>query len=93
MKGGGHASNPGFSSTRGVQISQACFNDITVDSTAGTVEPGPGLTWDQAYATLDPIGVNVIEARLPGVGVAGVMLGGGEGLSSCASTRYASTIT
>lgn len=62
---------------------------MTVDSTAGTVELGPGLTWDQVYATLDPIGVNVIGAGLPGVGVAGVILGGGERLSSGASTGYA----
>jgi FAD/FMN-containing dehydrogenase len=93
VKGGGHASNLGFSSTRGVQISLTRFNDITVDSTAGTVELGPGLTWDQVYATLDPIGVNVVGARLPGVGVAGVMLGGGERLSSDTSTGYASMIT
>lgn len=86
MKGGGHASNPGFSSTRGVQISLARFNNITVDSTAGTVELGPGLTWDQVYAALDPTGVNVIGARLPGVGVAGVTLGGGECPLSNAST-------
>lgn len=77
VKGGGHASNPGFSSTRGVQISLARFDEITVNSTAGTVELGPGLTWDQVYVALDPTGVNVIGARVPGVGVAGVTLGGG----------------
>jgi FAD/FMN-containing dehydrogenase len=82
VKGGGHASNPGFSSTRGVQISLARFDNITVDPIAGTVELGPGLTWDHVYAALDPTGVNVIGARLPGVGVAGVTLGGGKCCSS-----------
>lgn len=82
MKGGGHASNPGFSSTPGVQISLARFNNITVDPIAGTVELGPALTWDQVYAALDPTGVNVVGGRVPGVGVAGVTLGGGECRSS-----------
>ena len=82
MKGGGHTSNPGFSSTNGVQISMTRFNEIKVDSGAATVELGPGLTWDQVYAALNPQGVNVIGARVPGVGVAGVALGGGECLPS-----------
>ncbi|KAI9449094.1 FAD dependent oxidoreductase [Lactarius psammicola] len=77
VKGGGHTANPGFSSTRGVQISLARFDKITVNSITGTVEFGPGLTWDQVYAALDPTGVNVIGGRVPGVGVAGVTLGGG----------------
>ncbi|KAH8979805.1 FAD-binding domain-containing protein [Lactarius akahatsu] len=77
VKGGGHASNPGFSSTRGVQISLARFDKTAINSTSGTVELGPGLTWDQVYTALDPAGVNVIGARIPGVGVAGVTLGGG----------------
>lgn len=38
--------------------------------------------WDQVYTGLDPTGLNVIRARLPGVGVAGVTLGGDECLSS-----------
>ncbi|KAH8989201.1 FAD dependent oxidoreductase [Lactarius hatsudake] len=75
VKGGGHTGNPGFSSTRGVQISMIRFNNVTVGS--GTVELGPGLTWDQVYAALDPTGVNVIGGRVPGVGVAGLTLGGG----------------
>jgi FAD/FMN-containing dehydrogenase len=92
VKGGDHASNPGFSSTRGVQISLARFNNITVDSTAGTVELGSGLTWDQIYTALDPTGVNDIGARLPGVGIAGVTLGGGERLSSHSSIGCRSMI-
>ncbi|KAI9446106.1 FAD-binding domain-containing protein [Lactarius indigo] len=77
VKGGGHTANPGFSSTRGVHISLTRFNNVTVGPTAGTVELGPGLTWDQVYAALDPTGVNVIGGRVPGVGVAGLTLGGG----------------
>jgi FAD/FMN-containing dehydrogenase len=78
VKGGGHAANPGFSSTRGVQIALSRFNGTKVNFTSGTVEVGAGLTWDQVYVVLEPTGVNVIGGRVPGVGVAGLTLGGGE---------------
>ena len=61
------------------------FNETKVDSTSGTVEIGAGLTWDQVYAALEPTGVNVIGGRIPGVGVAGLTLGGGESPSSAES--------
>jgi FAD/FMN-containing dehydrogenase len=80
VKGGGHATNPRFSSTRGVQIAMTRFNETIIDSTSGTVEVGAGLTWDQVYAALEPTGVNVVGGRIPGVGVAGLTLGGGESL-------------
>jgi hypothetical protein len=54
------------------------FNQTKVDSSSGTVEVGPGLTWDQVYVALGPSGVNVLGGRVPGVGVAGLTLGGGE---------------
>ncbi len=78
MKGGGHSTNPGFSSTKGVQIALARFNDTKVNSEDGTVEVGPGLTWDQVYTALDLTGVNVVGGRVPGIGVAGLTLGGGK---------------
>ena len=78
MKGGGHATNPGFSSTRRVQVALSRFNKIKVDFTSGTVEIGAGLTWDQVYANLESTGVNVVGARAPTVGVAGFTLGGGR---------------
>ena len=77
MKGGGHASNPGFSSTPGVQIALSRFNSTKLNRNDDTVEIGPGLTWDQVYETLDPTGVTVVGGRIPGVGVAGLTLGGG----------------
>ena len=78
MKGGGHATNPGFSSTSGVQIAMSRFNETMVNLSSGTVEVGPGLIWDQVYEILESTGVNVVGGRLPGVGVAGLTLGGGE---------------
>ena len=78
VKGGGHATNPEFSSTSGVQIALSRFNETKVNITSGTVEVGAGLTWDQVYVALEPTAVNVIGGRIPGVGVAGLTLGGGE---------------
>ena len=77
--------NPGFSSTSGIEIAMTRFNETKVDSTYGTVEVGAGLTWDQVYAALEPTGVNVVGGRIPGVGVAGLTLGGGESLLSTES--------
>jgi FAD/FMN-containing dehydrogenase len=78
VKSGGHIRNPGFSSTNGVEIAMTRFNETKVNSEAGTVDIGSGLTWDQVYVALGPSGVNVIGGRVPGVGVAGLTLGGGE---------------
>jgi FAD/FMN-containing dehydrogenase len=80
VKGGGHTTNPGFSSTSGVQIALFRFNETKVNIASGTVEVGAGLTWDQVYAVLDPTGVNVVGGRVPGIGVSGFTLGGGESI-------------
>ena len=80
VKGGGHSSNPGFSSTEGVQIAIARFSEVTYDAAAGTATVGAGLIWDDVYAALAPLGVNVVGGRVTGVGVAGFTLGGGASL-------------
>ncbi|KAF7327044.1 FAD-binding PCMH-type domain-containing protein [Mycena kentingensis (nom. inval.)] len=77
VKGGGHASNPGFSSTPGVHISMRRFNSVRYDEKSATAKVGAGLIWDEVYAALAPHGVNVVGGRVPGVGVAGFSLGGG----------------
>jgi len=43
VKSGGHASNPGFSSTTGVHISLARLNQVTLSGDKNTVEIGTGL--------------------------------------------------
>ena len=58
------------------------FNEIKVNTAAGTVEIGAGLTSDQVYKTLEPYNITVMAGRVPGVGIAGFTLGGGERLSS-----------
>ena len=78
VKGGGHATNPGFSSTQGVHISMTRFNHIDINKDSQTVEIGAGLTWTDVYAYLVPKGLNVVGGRINGIGVAGLTLGGGE---------------
>lgn len=82
IKGGGCATNYNFSSTEGVQIAMTRFNEIKANTAAGTVELGAGVTSDQAYKTLEPLGITVMAGRVPGVGIAGFTLGGGERLPS-----------
>jgi FAD/FMN-containing dehydrogenase len=77
VKGGGHATNQGFSSTTGVQISMARFNEVTYNPKTKTALIGAGLIWDDVYAALEPYDVQVVGGRSPGVGVAGFTLGGG----------------
>lgn len=53
------------------------FNNVIANNTASTVEVGAGLLWDDVYSKLDGTGLNVVGARVPGIGVAGFILGGG----------------
>ncbi|KAH9957078.1 FAD-binding domain-containing protein [Russula dissimulans] len=89
VKGGGHTTNPGFSSTPGVQITMTRFNKVKVDKAASTVEIGAGLMWDDVYRALDGTGLNVLGGRVSGVGVAGFILGGGY---SWKTNQYGLTI-
>ncbi|KAA1474543.1 FAD-binding domain-containing protein [Dentipellis sp. KUC8613] len=89
VKGGGHSSNPGFSSTAGVQIAMTRFSQINYDASSQTVALGPGLIWDDVYAALEPHNVNVVGGRVTGVGVAGFTLGGGY---SWKTSQYGLTI-
>lgn len=54
------------------------FSEVKYDSTTETVDIGAGLVWDDVYAALEPLGINVVGGRVTGVGVAGFTLGGGE---------------
>ncbi|KAH9168081.1 FAD-binding domain-containing protein [Lactarius sanguifluus] len=89
VKGGGHAFNPGFSSTSGVQISMTRFSNIELNNSTGTVDAGSGVTWDQVYAALDSTGVNIVGGRIPTVGISGLTLGGGYAFTS---NQYGLTI-
>jgi hypothetical protein len=64
VKGGGHASNPGFSSTTGVQIAMYRFSEVTYDASSNTAVIGTGLVWDDVYNVLNSQGVNVVGGRV-----------------------------
>ncbi|KAL5512399.1 hypothetical protein ACEPAG_3391 [Sanghuangporus baumii] len=89
IKSGGHAYNIGHSSTTGVQISMTKFDGLEYDPESSTVTIGSGLTWDQVYRRLDPLGVMVTGGRFDGVGVTGLSLGGGY---SWKTNQYGLTI-
>ncbi|KAF8879383.1 FAD-binding domain-containing protein [Infundibulicybe gibba] len=89
VKGGGHATNPGSSSTSGVLIAMYRFSEINYKPESQTVTIGAGLVWDDVYAALAPHNVNVIGGRVSGVGVAGFTLGGGY---SWKTNQYGLTI-
>jgi FAD/FMN-containing dehydrogenase len=78
IKSGGHASNPGYSSTTGVQISMARFNTTVFNRASMTATVGSGLLWEQVLGALQPYNVSVVGGRSTGVGVGGFLLGGGE---------------
>ncbi|TFK35825.1 FAD-binding domain-containing protein [Crucibulum laeve] len=75
--GGGHATNPGFSSTTGIHIEMRRFSKVVYDNTKQTATIGAGLIWDDVYAALEPYNVKVAGGRVTGIGVAGFILGGG----------------
>ncbi|KUJ20738.1 FAD-binding domain-containing protein [Mollisia scopiformis] len=77
IKSGGHASNPGFSSTTGVFISLVRINQVTLSADKSTVEVGLGNVWTDVYTALDGSDVNVVGGRVIGPGVGGFSLGGG----------------
>ncbi|KAK7712029.1 hypothetical protein SLS57_007904 [Botryosphaeria dothidea] len=76
IKSGGHASNPGFSSTTGVHISLKRMDQVTLSDDNSTVEIGTGITWADVYERLQDTGYNVVGGRTVGPGVGGFTLGG-----------------
>lgn len=67
VKSGGHATNPGFSSTKGIHIYTGKFSQVTYDPTHGTVVVGTGLIWDNVYQGLQEHEVIVLGGRVTGV--------------------------
>ncbi|CAE6360683.1 unnamed protein product [Rhizoctonia solani] len=73
------------------KFSQVTYHSapLAADGSVGTVDIGSGLVWDSVYASLEPLGVNVVGGRVTGVGVGGFTLGGGY---SWLSNQYGLTI-
>ncbi|PCH35010.1 FAD-binding domain-containing protein [Wolfiporia cocos MD-104 SS10] len=84
VKGGGHATSPNLSSTRGIQIYMNRFENVRyLRKPDKRLEVGAGCLWDRVYREVVPLGRNVIGgAASEGVGVAGWCLGGGYSLKS-----------
>ncbi|KAK0612259.1 hypothetical protein B0T14DRAFT_531861 [Immersiella caudata] len=74
---GGHASNPGFSSTKGVHVSLRKLSQVVLSPDKRTVEVGFGQKWLDVFRKLDGTDYNVVGGRVPGPGVGGFTLGGG----------------
>jgi FAD/FMN-containing dehydrogenase len=64
---GGHATNPGFSSTKGIHIYTGKFSQVTYDADSGTAVIGTGLIWDNVYQQLQEHNVTVLGGRISGV--------------------------
>lgn len=81
VKGGGHSTNPGFSSTTGIQISMANFNELEYNSKTQNLRIGAGCLFDEVYKEIAQYKRNIVGgATAAGVGVAGWLLGGGYSL-------------
>jgi FAD/FMN-containing dehydrogenase len=83
--GGGHTSNPRFSSTTGLQIAMTRFNKIIYQESDKTLVVGAGCLFDEVYNELErlKVGRNIVGgSATAGVGVAGYLLGGGFSLKT-----------
>ena len=64
---GGHTTNPGFSSTKGIHIHTGKFSQVTYDAASGTAVIGTGLVWENVYRRLQDHHVSVLGGRIAGV--------------------------
>jgi FAD/FMN-containing dehydrogenase len=76
---GGH-SYEGFSQSTDVVIDLRGMQDITVDTTAGLVTAGAGVSLYDVYQQLANVGYAFPAGSCPTVGIAGHAFGGGHGL-------------
>ena len=81
VRSGGH-SYAGFCASRGLVISLAALNSVTVSERSMTVTAGAGARNLDIYAAIAGTGLAVPGGRCPTVAVGGLLLGGGFGFSS-----------
>ena len=79
-RGGGH-SYTGASSTTGLVVDVAPMNAVRSDPASGTATVGAGAKLVDVYAGLAAAGVSIPAGSCPTVGVAGLTLGGGVGVT------------
>jgi FAD/FMN-containing dehydrogenase len=79
-RSGGH-SYTGTSSTTGLVIDVAPMNTVHADSASGSATVGAGAKLIDVYSGLAASGVSIPAGSCPTVGVAGLALGGGVGVT------------
>ena len=78
----GRHSYAGYSTVDGLVIDVIRMDEIQVDAEAGTARIGAGAPLIDVYARLARDGVTIPGGSCPSVGISGLTLGGGFGLSS-----------
>ncbi|KAF3066808.1 putative FAD-linked oxidoreductase, partial [Trichoderma lentiforme] len=80
---GGHMCWKGSSNIDGgFLIDLRSMNKISIQHERQMVELGPGATWINVYAALEPHHISTAGGRISGVGVGGFLLGGGIAFAS-----------
>jgi FAD/FMN-containing dehydrogenase len=83
VRSGGHTTFAGANNIEdGVTIDLGNMNTTTYHAGNSTASIQPGSRWLQVYQTLDALGVTVPGGRAGTVGVAGLILGGGNSFYS-----------
>ncbi|KAE8150333.1 hypothetical protein BDV25DRAFT_139898, partial [Aspergillus avenaceus] len=78
VRGGGHMGIRGSNNIdNGVLIVMSNLTTLSVSEDKSTVSIGPGHTWGDVYAHLEPYGLTAAGGRLGPVGVPGLLLAGG----------------
>ena len=78
IRGGGHTPWPANNIENGITIDLSWMNKTTYNANSSTATIGAGSRWVQVYDALSPLGVTVPGGRAGTVGVAGLILGGGN---------------
>jgi hypothetical protein len=78
VKGGGHNTNPGFSSTSGVEIAMTRFNCVEFDAATGLLTLVRVLLGFKHTKLWSQLGSTSLEDELSTIGVSGLTLGGGQ---------------
>jgi FAD/FMN-containing dehydrogenase len=79
LRSGGHCYG-GWSTGPGLVVDVSPMNEVVFDPVTGLVSVGSGTRLIDLYAALAPYGVAVPGGSCPGVGIAGLALGGGFGV-------------
>ncbi|KAK4234829.1 6-hydroxy-D-nicotine oxidase [Achaetomium macrosporum] len=79
VRSGGHTNWAGSNNIEGgVTIDLSLLNGVVYDASSETASIGPGCRWREVYAELHKHGRAVAGGREGNVGVAGLLLGGGN---------------